>query len=181
MSSPPKRPSTARLPFLWAGLLTLPVAWMIVLPQWATRNRGWPFVFAAEPFGYFNIVALAVNIFAVAFMLIATFWFFGRWFRPTTRRFSVVTLLGILTIVAFLVGSWVLESDVSAPPRTDPVITPEERQFWQEAGLVYFPIRQSVWPVRASIYFGLACGLFAIGSCAVRGASRFIRQRQQLG
>jgi len=179
VTSPPKRSSTARMPFLWAGLLTLPVAWMIVLPQWAPRNRGWPFVFAAEPFGYFNVVALTVNIFAVAFILIATFSFFHRWFRPSSRKLSLVTLLGILAIVALLVGLWRLESNVPAPPRTHPVITPEERHFWEEAGLVYFPIRESVWPVRASIYFGLACFLLTIGSYVVRGASRFNRQRQQ--
>jgi hypothetical protein len=162
-----------------AILLTLPVAWIVIIPQWGPRNRGWPFIYSANPFDYFNIAALIINIFVVCILIGGTLLFIDRWCKTQHRNISVLSLLGLLTIVGIIFAFRHFESDLSAPPRIDPVISPEERQFWSDAGLVYYPLRTSPWPIVAATYFAIGGALFTIGSFIVRRVSRSARLQHQ--
>jgi hypothetical protein len=131
----------------------------------------WQFIHSGNPIDYFNIAALIINSVVVCILIGGTLLFIDRWCKPQHRQFSVLSLLGVLTIIGLIFASRQFESNLSAPPRIDPVISPDEHQFWSDAGLVYYPLRRSPWPIAAATYFAVGCSLFTIGSLIARSVS----------
>jgi len=158
-----------RWPVWVACLLLLPVAWMVALPLWAPRNRGWPFIYAAQPFGYFNGMALVLDLLVVGVLGFCTFALLERLLRRRVAASRGSTIFGLLAALGVLIGLWKLERTMAAPPRIDPVITVEEAAFWERAGLVYVPTSKAdPWLIWVSVYLALGCAVFIIGTAVVR-------------